>query len=152
MGKHCADLYQLCRLLEMQDKNAFAQECLSETRNAEVLFHCEGDGIGTDRILGVYETRYKIQNEVLKEKSVFGYEELLPCLRNEKDEHISGSLITTREATYIIFCTTDKSRLIGILKSTNLNLEKAKKLREYYKEKGSTDRSECYFQLNPQAC
>ena len=78
-------------------------------------------------MLNIYETRFKIENDRKDGRHVFGYDTMLPNLRNTKHESICISDFTTKIGSFIIFSDFNKKDLIGVLFSkTTLQLKSEK--------------------------
>ncbi|HLP51148.1 MAG TPA: hypothetical protein VK154_09720 [Chitinophagales bacterium] len=117
----------ICLLQEHQSTNILVKEAAQFILEGEVIywsFDNDGKpGSAKDHLLGTYEIRGRIEEELRRENPfVVGYKELLPAFRQTKHDFICISDITTQQGSYLIFSDYAKQDLIGILKSKR-NLE-----------------------------
>jgi hypothetical protein len=70
-----------------------------------------------EHLLSIYELRGQVENNRKDNPFVFGYDNLLPALRQTKHNNVCISSITTDKGTFIIFSNFDKTDFVGLLKS-----------------------------------
>ena len=109
---------------------AFVNDLLDLYQVSTISFHCfDKSSASTEKphLLNIYETRFKIENDRKDGRHVFGYDTMLPNLRNTKHESICISDFTTKIGSFIIFSDFNKKDLIGVLFSkTTLQLKSEK--------------------------
>jgi hypothetical protein len=100
--------------------NWIVLELLDQFLTAEVAFHQRHDLIHEPNrlsLLEIFETRAAFEDQRIGEKFVFGYDQLLPALRQSEFDYIGVSSITSEKGSYIFFSDRDMTDLIGALKS-----------------------------------
>ena len=119
-----------------QDSN-FVTELLDICSTAEITY-MSFDINGTEttiptkeHLLRIYEIRGQIEKDRQDNPFVFGYDSLLPALRQTKHGHVCISAITSEKGTYVIFTDFNKTDFIGLLKSKQTLTEIRDKYRQH---------------------
>lgn len=129
------DFDKLLKLIEYHD-NKIVVELLSHCKLDEITystFDKESYDNNKLHILDIYETRWYMEQQRPNNQYVFGYEELMPVLKNTKFNNICISSITSQKGSYILFTDDNKTQFIGILKSKRTLGEVREKYSEHKK-------------------
>ncbi|MGB3852002.1 MAG: hypothetical protein WA958_18680 [Tunicatimonas sp.] len=127
------DFSKLVCLLEKEQNNPQVRTCLDHLKNGEVYFE-PNDPLETGHLHKVYENRFLTQQNITKNRSVEGYQQLLDQLKSERDQRIRNFVIATDAGSFVVFTSVAIDRFISILQSSNYTLTKAKKLSKAWQQ------------------
>lgn len=143
------NFYKLVCLLEKEQDNPQVRTCLDYLKNGEVYFE-PNDPLETDHLHKVYKNRFLTQQNITKNRSVEGYQQLLDQLKNERDQRIRNFVIATDAGSFVVFTSVAIDRFISILQSSNYALTEAKRLDNVWRQRGGEAAGKLFVNHQPQ--
>lgn len=126
---------KVCLLFQIEKDKSFVEEIRLEVENGEIFYH-SGFILSSQEAYEMLWGRNQFQIQMRKNKTVLGYDEILPIINSIKDDQLLSFSITTRDYSYMIYTDTNITKLFGIVRSPYSNIEKLTMLIKQWKNLG----------------